>query len=244
MRTLRAYAYTLDNITKKIEFGQKNLMGNITKLTILQSASNQETGAIEACQLDAKATLATRAMLLACANEALTEINSILSGNNLNTNNQTNNNAINSGTTTQQNTTQNVVNSNTNSTNTVSNKINANNNTNNQTTNSNGNLNTKNSNGYVITPKSSSMNTQNNNNNLVRQNSALYNNQSVTTSTEAFAIDNSKMEKSKVRANTDETQKMTKENKKDCKTKNCEQNKPENPDITKIQNDGENKNSE
>lgn len=91
MRSLRAYAYTLNNIARKVEFGQQDLLSNITRMSILQSASN-ETGAVDACNLDVKATLASRVALLECANEAITQINRILSNQTSTTQNTTANN--------------------------------------------------------------------------------------------------------------------------------------------------------
>ncbi len=89
-RALQAYTFTLKNITNKLEYGNNALLSGLNKLSVLKSGTDVESKAIDACNLDIKSTLASRMVLLECADEAVVAINSILSENNknLNTNSQ------------------------------------------------------------------------------------------------------------------------------------------------------------
>ena len=87
MKTLRAYSYTLNNITNKIEVEQKDLMNSLNKIAII--GSNQDYNEINsAIKLNLKATLKSRLVLMECANEAIVNLNSLYAGQN-NTNIQT-----------------------------------------------------------------------------------------------------------------------------------------------------------
>lgn len=76
MRTLRAYSYTLNNITNKIEMEQSELMNSLNKIAII--GSNQDYNEVnDAIKLNLKATLKSRLVLMECANEAIANLNSL-----------------------------------------------------------------------------------------------------------------------------------------------------------------------
>lgn len=136
-RALSAYAYTLKNITKKLEMGNSDLLSNVNKISILNNTQNVESTAKDACNLDIKATLASRMVLLECANEAVTQINSILEGNS--TENNTNQQNL-TRVSTNQSTTKNTNLNNSNSQNTsISSQSSTSNNQNNTTSNNSNN---------------------------------------------------------------------------------------------------------